>query len=1002
MNKIVPAHTRRIHTLAWSPDGKMLASGSKDKTIRLWHGDNFGLVRTLSDHGGWIHSLSWSQDSSTLAAGCGDNKVYLWHKDHETPLKKINGNGGRIWSTSWSSDGEYLAAGCDDHRIRIWNMKTGSASAQTLEAHSKPICDIEWSPDNSLIASASRDGTIRLWELDTGKVRYLLRGHNGSVTTIAWSPSVENIASGGTDQTLRIWDTSTGKLLHIIKGHTETIVDVSFSFDGRFLVSKSRDGEILLRRCEDWKVLARFDGITFSTGGVAFSPNSRVLAACGDDDDPSIHLWQLDLDSLLKSTPVNSVYYTNAKVVFVGKTSTGKTCLIRALMGETFAPQESTHGMRVWPYKAEEDKENDIGLVHRETLLWDLAGQPDYQVIHQLFLDETALGIVVFDSTDSDNPFAGVEHWEQALSRIAKEKCRKLLVAGRVDRGSPTATRDEILEYCKENRFLQFVETSAKSGQGVKELRQLIGESIPWEELPITSSPQLWEDIREYLIDRSSGDQVLTRRADLRSIFSQSRPDLAFSDEAFNTVILHAQTQGLIWTLPFGDFVLLKPEVLNSYASAVIRAARKHPQGLGSVARMRVLDAEIHFEDLERIDESEIERVLLHAVVELFLTRQLAFLEAEQLVFPSKFNRKRPQLDSPEKLHVIYRFTGIVEKTYATLVVKLFYCGAFEIKELWRNAAEFLTPGQHALGFTMDSTEEDRAEIRVFFETDTSIDSRVLFLKYIHEHLLASATEGSVEREREYFCPDCGEGVDSRPAIRRRLEKGLEDIACVYCDARISLNDLIEKKFATKSFSRRVQELERQAAINLDNESKELILVGHTYSIVGEAGHIYRSYANSDHGIDGEIEFKNPDGTASGKRVYLQLKSGDSYLYKRIRDGNEIFTVKKTRHLKYWKSQAYPVFLVIRSSDSVIRWMDVTKYLLQAEKREQEKTARAIRKRKENRVRKRHTGEEKERRVQEDRKRGDSIKQIVFGGKEFNVESVRHICREVIANTKRE
>lgn len=126
-----------------------------------------------------------------------------------------------------------------------------------------------------------------------------------------------------------------------------------------------------------------------------------------------------------------------------------------------------------------------------------------------------------------------------------------------------------------------------------------------------------------------------------------------------------------------------------------------------------------------------------------------------------------------------------------------------------------------------------------------------------------------------------------------------------------------------------MQKLDAQAKAAIDNESRELILMGHAYVVVGEAGQIYRQYTNSDHGIDGEIEFKDQDGKASGKRLYLQLKSGDSYLYKRARDGAEVFTIKNPRHSKYWLQQAYPVMLVIRSSDGQVRWMNVTDYLLQ-------------------------------------------------------------------------
>ena len=148
----------------------------------------------------------------------------------------------------------------------------------------------------------------------------------------------------------------------------------------------------------------------------------------------------------------------------------------------------------------------------------------------------------------------------------------------------------------------------------------------------------------------------------------------------------------------------------------------------------------------------------------------------------------------------------------------------------------------------------------------------------------------------------------------------------------------------------------------IDNESRELLAVYHTGFIVAEAEQIYRGYTNSDHGIDGEIEFKDDQGRATGKRLYVQLKSGDSYLKKRERDGAEVFQIKKPRWADYWQQQAYAVMLVIRTSDGEIRWMDVSAYL----KRES-------------------AG-------------GKAVKQIVFEGERFDVMSVRRWREQVLGH----
>lgn len=150
--------------------------------------------------------------------------------------------------------------------------------------------------------------------------------------------------------------------------------------------------------------------------------------------------------------------------------------------------------------------------------------------------------------------------------------------------------------------------------------------------------------------------------------------------------------------------------------------------------------------------------------------------------------------------------------------------------------------------------------------------------------------------------------------------------------------------------------MDEQARRAIDNESRELILVGHAFAIAGEAGQIFRPVPNSDWGIDGEIEFKDNNGNASGRRVYLQLKSGDSYLEPR-KDGREVFRIKKERHAEYWQAHEYPVMLVIRTADEQIRWMNVTEYL---------------------------------------RKQGKAVKQIVFDGEPFTALSVWRMRERVL------
>jgi hypothetical protein len=158
------------------------------------------------------------------------------------------------------------------------------------------------------------------------------------------------------------------------------------------------------------------------------------------------------------------------------------------------------------------------------------------------------------------------------------------------------------------------------------------------------------------------------------------------------------------------------------------------------------------------------------------------------------------------------------------------------------------------------------------------------------------------------------------------LKKGEKTILCPICEERFDILDLIEEKFASDEFGQKVREMEEEARIGIDNESLKLVLINHAFAVATEAGQIFRLTTDSDLGIEVEIEFKNSEGKPSGKKIYLQLKSGDSYLRTRRRDEKEIFDIKP-RHAEYWLAHNYPVMLVIRTSDGEIRWMNATDYL---------------------------------------------------------------------------
>jgi hypothetical protein len=174
--------------------------------------------------------------------------------------------------------------------------------------------------------------------------------------------------------------------------------------------------------------------------------------------------------------------------------------------------------------------------------------------------------------------------------------------------------------------------------------------------------------------------------------------------------------------------------------------------------------------------------------------------------------------------------------------------------------------------------------------------------------------------------------VTDLDVVRQRLAAGRDFITCQGCDERVLLIDFIEQRLKSDPVARKILAMEETATRQLDTQALEQILIGHMLAICGEANQVFRPVSMFDYGIDGEVEFKDDDGRPSGKKVYVQLKSGNSYLRTRKSDGREVFDVKNDRHLEYWLSQPVDVYLVIRQTDpqtgeQAIRWMNVTRYL---------------------------------------------------------------------------
>jgi len=281
-------HSDPVLSVAFSPDGRLLASGSWDRTIRLWDVGTGQVVRTLSGHTGWVRSVAFSPDGRLLASGSRDRTIRLWDVEAGQVVRTLSGHTDWVSSVAFSPDGRLLASGSDDRTIRLWDVGTGQV-VRTLSGHTYSVNSVAFSPDGRLLASGSVDRTIRLWDVGTGKVVRTLSGHTYSVNSVAFSPDGKLLASGSWDGTIWLWDVGTGQVVRTLSGHTGGVNSVAFSPDGRLLASGSFDETIRLWDVGTGQVVRTLSGHTDWVNSVVFSPDGRHLASGGADG--TLRIW---------------------------------------------------------------------------------------------------------------------------------------------------------------------------------------------------------------------------------------------------------------------------------------------------------------------------------------------------------------------------------------------------------------------------------------------------------------------------------------------------------------------------------------------------------------------------------------------------------------------------------------------------------------------------------------------------------------------------------------
>jgi len=282
--RVLRGHRKEVFGLAFGPRGRLLASGGGDGNVRIWSLKT-GKSRVLSGHLDRVHGVAFDATGDRVASAAGDGTIKVWTLSRKDALT-LKGHKGRVSAVSFAPSGQVLFSGGEDRTVRVWDLQR--RTNRVLTGHSDSVAAVAAGPSGGQVASAGEDGTVRVWNLGHDSVR-ILRGHRGEVTSLAFDPLGRRLASGSTDRTIRLWELSSGRS-RVLGTHGARVSSLGFSGTGDLLASGGYDRTLRLwdLRTPPARMVSGHEGWV---SGVAFRSDGKELASASQDR--TVRLWNV-------------------------------------------------------------------------------------------------------------------------------------------------------------------------------------------------------------------------------------------------------------------------------------------------------------------------------------------------------------------------------------------------------------------------------------------------------------------------------------------------------------------------------------------------------------------------------------------------------------------------------------------------------------------------------------------------------------------------------------